>query len=429
MPEAPYNRSWLFHEQQDVGLAAEAVKLARVFADMKFVRAANPDSEWLRDWSRYVDYNARTRHTLDGLLLAYAITPGPGGEPHGFDRARTMAGQLEVFTLASPALECQVFEHPTQAGGQGYIIAFSGFASDLMATVAWALPTICFAYQADEETPTDRRSLEEFVRKFAPAQDALRDLDESLASHLRLSEAGDARLQAPISILPAHDEGSRAACATFLLAHEFSHVTQGDFDTEAMRPDVPPQNFLADLPDEIRREVEADCAAFTLTMNALIVRDGEDPRIPDFRALKKAQLPLRPSRFPRKRRRQEQAQEDARMLMNCVNHATEACLSFYAVTELLSAVARHRGDEAQALRFGKVSERRDAVRGYMQWIREGLEETWGVSMWHPEEARRWAHLDRHIDHLSRTLVPTLGHAPPPRPPGVPDTFRRGTARS
>ncbi|MFJ8764680.1 hypothetical protein [Streptomyces clavifer] len=442
MPEAPYNRSWLFRDHQDVGLAVEAVKLARVFADMKFVQAANPDSEWLRDWSRYVAYNARTRHALDGILFAYAVTPGPDGEPHGFDEARRMAGQLEAFILASPVLECQVFEHPTQGGGPGYIVALSAFASDLMATVSWALPTLYHAYQADEETPTDLRSLEEFIRRYAPARDAVRDLDQALSSYLRVWESGDARLQAPISILPTGDDGSQeseaalaegnathAACQTFLLAHEFSHVTHDHFNTEAIRPDLPPQSFLAELPDETRREVEADCAAFTLTMNTLLLREGDEPRVPDFPALKKTRLLSSPSRFPGKRRRQEQAQKDVRTLISNVNRATEACLSFYAVTELISAVARHRGNEAQALRFGKVSERRDAVRGYVQWVREGLEETWGVSIWNPEEARRWAYLDRYIDHLSQTLVPMLDQAPPSRAASVPATFRRGTSPS
>ncbi|MGW6571574.1 hypothetical protein ACWGAN_05280 [Streptomyces sp. NPDC054945] len=442
MPEALYNRSWLFAEHQDVGLAAEAIKLARVFADMTFIRAANPDSEWLRDWSRYADFNARIRHALDGLLLAYAVTPGADGTLHGFDGAQRMAGQVEAFILASPALECQVFEHPTRGSGPGYVIALSAFASDLMATVSWALPTLYHAYRAGEETPTDLRSLEEFMRRYAPARDALRDLDRAVASYLGVWESRDARLRTPISILPTVDDGSpegaaalaeakatHTACQTFLLAHEFSHVTQDHFSPEAIRPDLPPGSFLAELSEETRCEVEADCAAFTLTMNTLIVTEGDDPRIPDFAALKKTRLTSRPSRIPGRRRRQEQARKDVRTLVDNVNRATEACLSFYAVTELLAAVARQRGNEAQARRFDKVSERRDPVRGYVQWVREGLEETWGVSMWHPDEARRWAYLDQHIDHLTHTLVPTLGRASAAAADDVPATFRRGTPPS
>ncbi|WP_432106207.1 hypothetical protein [Streptomyces sp. bgisy091] len=439
MPEASYNRSRLFAEHQDVGLAAEAIELARVFADMTFIRAANPDSELLRDWTRYADFNARIRHALDGLLLAYAVTPAADGPLHGFGEAQRLAGQVEAFILASPALECQVFEHPTQGGGPGFVIALSAFASDLMANLSWALPTLYHAYRAGEETPTDRRSLEEFMRRYGPAQDRLRKLDRSVASYLGGWESRDARLRTPISILPTDDDGSpegaaafaeakatHAACQTFLLAHELSHITQNHFSAEAMLPAPPPGSFLAELPEEIRREVEADCAAFTLTMNALIVREGHDPRIPDFSALRKTGLMSRLLRIPGRKGRQEQARRDARMLLDNVNRATEACLSFYAVTELLATVARQRGNEAQAQRFDKVSERKDPVRGYVQWVREGLEQTWGVSMWHPDEALGWRYLDQHIDHLTHTLVPTLGQAPAAAADDVPATFRPGT---
>lgn len=446
MSEELYNRSWFFSAHQDVGLAAEAIKLARVFADRNFLTAVDPDHIWLKDWSEYAKANTRTRHLLDGLLLAHAFSPdAENGEVPGFAQGAEMAGRVEAFFLPSTALECQVFEHTTREGHEGYVIALSGYASDLMAVISWALPTVHLWYRSRDTTPTDAASLREFVAEYGPMKKAVEEMDDSIASYFRLWARKDGLLTAPTSILPTSRDGTpdgdaafeeaestHAACQTFLLAHEFSHILQDHFSLDEQPRAEPPDSFLSQFPDGVRQEVAADCAAFTLTMNSLIIRDGDSPSIPDFAALLKTPRSSRRSLLPGRRRRQESAERDRRTLRRCAVLASDACVSFFAVVDLLAAVARQYGDEASAARYDAVSARKDTVRGYVRWVREGLVHEWGSPMWHPEEDRQWADLDEHVEQLVTTLVPALGPASSPAPsppaPDIPATFRNGGLR-
>lgn len=424
MSEAVYTASHFFAEDQDIELAAEAVRLARVFADRTFLRAANPDSLLLRDWSHYVRFNRRNRLNLDSVLQGYAYAPGPNGTARGMPEASRLAGMIETFVLPSMALECRVFEHPTESGRTGYIIALSALMSETMANICWTLPALYSFYQPREEPQASAEGLQEYFRQHAPSQDAVRAMDEAIESLLRPSAQAGHKLTAPLSVVPRSGPGvgineasraaeaTHAACQNYLLAHEFAHVIAGHFAPAAELVTIPP--FLRDLPQEMKREVHADCLAVVLTMNSLLARgaDSDSETPPDIPAMMRTGPVHGLSRRPGKRRRQQKAIEDARLLTRCATLASDACMSFYAATDLFSALARARGDEAAALRLDQVIARRDLVRQYAQAVREASETEVGIVTWFPQETQNWGFLDQHIDHLKQTLVPPLTQRPP-----------------
>ncbi|MFI8093560.1 hypothetical protein ACIF9R_35505 [Streptomyces sp. NPDC086080] len=423
MPEESYSRSILFAKYQNAELAKEAISLARAFADVKFLRTAKPGTTLPHDWSRYVAINNVLRHTLDGALLAYAFSPREDGTMRDWEEAGRLASRVEAFVVPSAAVECQVIEHEVDGREPAYLIAVSPIVSELMAVLMWALPTVLLHYEMLRHKPGEEH-FRELMSMYGPGSRELEESDYIVGTRLvqRLDDCIDSYLRAwvtngatePWSIIPTGDRvlaeervdasTTYAACTGFLLSHELHHIQGGHF--LAADPDAALAPFLSDLPEETRREVEADCSAFTLLLNSLIVREaGEDrrPRIPNFKNLKKANPFSRTSLLPGKRRRQSQAH--AQFLRACVHRATEAMLSFYAVMDLLAAMAGQDGQTAQAARFARVAERRGVVRSYVKWLLGRIEDDWGARVWHPEEAELWTGLDDHIEHLKQTIVP------------------------
>ncbi|MFD3523127.1 hypothetical protein [Streptomyces sp. NPDC058653] len=438
MSERPYSRSLLFATYQNAELAREAISLARVFADTDFLRAADPEGKILRDWSRFVAMNDRLRHTLDGVLLAYAVSPRQDGTPREWAEAGRLAGRVEAFVLPSTAVECQVVEQESDGGEPAYLIALSGFCGEVMANVSWALPTVLQHYARLREKLAQEhlrelievhglgsRAMEE--SDYIQGKRAVNEFDACVESYVRTWTTKGA--VAPKSFLPRAgslplSERGRvgetyAACTAFLLSHELQHIEGGHFLSADSVAAFPP--FMADLPEDVLREVEADCAAFTLTMNTAIVREFSDedrPHVPDFAALARDLPSGRPSLLSGKRRRQQRALDEVTRLRACISRAVGAMLCFYAVTDLFAVMARQHGDEAQSARFERVAERKDVVRRYATWLLDGLEQDWGMRIWHPEEAALWTGLDQHVEHLKQTVVPTAkpGRAPGTLPP-------------
>ncbi|MFJ1550942.1 hypothetical protein [Streptomyces sp. NPDC088246] len=418
MPERPYTASAIFVEFQNVELAAEAVRMARIYADMTFIRAANPESPLLRDWSQYVMFNEPTRYILDWLLVGYAVTPGPDGVHPGFEKAREVASKLEAFSLVSSALECQTFAHTSRDGQEGYLIAVSAITSSVMANICWGFGAVLHCYElSDPELVPSEMIFGGFDRDINESTGIATRMDEAIFTHLQTwgplqSPFTPIRSIIPIGTwlmpkkLPNLVEARRIAfaCQGFLLAHELTHVIAGDVASESTAGEPPRPPFLSGLPPEVSREAEADYEAFRLTLNSLVEREGGPHLFPDPEELRATKPFSRTSLLPRKRGEQRRVRKDLTLFLDCVESAVIACLSFYAVVDLLSAVARHRGLEDQALRFEKVADRRNVVRGCVRWYVESAEEEWGVNMRPVMLDRMCKYLDRHILHLKRMMV-------------------------
>ncbi|TXL84730.1 hypothetical protein [Streptomyces sp. IB2014 016-6] len=430
-----YVPSILFAEQQNVELAREAWALSQAFTDVEFCRAVAggvlPPS---RRKHFFAQGDRRLRLHLDGLLLAFRFSPQADGAMREEPEVMRLAGRVEAFLVPSAAAECQAIEYDSAGADSSYVMAISPLVVDIMAQLMWAVPLIAVHYG-----DVLRRPREEIFRELIVAppggrtpeqvqylreRRALNELDESIASYLRLRESGGTSI--PFRIIPEGEDDSTArvesrdtyaACSTFLLAHELAHITGGHF-FKPLSP-VGEGSFLAGLSEEQRREVEADCSAFTLTLNALIMSEPDArgrPRIPDFDRLWKSRPHGRTKLLPKARRQQREARDDAQYLVRRVLSATQAALCFYAVMDVLSATARRHGRQAEAERLGRVAERGELMRGWLKWMLTELEELWTIRLNIPLATQEWESLDRHVDYIKRTIVDAWPNHEPPKLP-------------
>lgn len=306
---ASYAASTMFADVQNRELAADAIRLMRVFTDPDFLRRADPggddplyDPRWL------VERNSLPRHFLDLLLLTHAMSPaaaGPGatrdGDHEGMTTAAAIASKVEVFVASSAAVESGTLARPLPDGGIGFLIALPALASEVMANLAWALPTLLAPARVAGFSSGDHDLL-----------GARRALDDSLASYLasRRPRRSTAPLPTPRPVIPmampdtATPNGSDdpsvvfKASSLFLIARELVPILFG-----GSRAGVPGTRLplsTAGLPKETRLEMWADQEAYGLTISALVAGSGEhEPYIPDFdnitRSLRSGRLPvLRP---------------------------------------------------------------------------------------------------------------------------------------
>ncbi|MBT1184807.1 hypothetical protein HET69_12365 [Streptomyces sp. CJ_13] len=431
-----YVPSVLFAQQQDVELAREARALSQAFADVKFCRAVAggvlPPS---RREHFFVQGDEQLRLALDGLLLALLYSPqiierGPQGE----SEVMRLAGRVETFLVPSATVECQAMEYESAGEDSSFVVAISPLVVDIMAQLLWAMPIIATHYGEMSRRPRHEIFQDLIVAQpggntleqanYLAERRALDELDRSVASYLRLRESGGTSI--PFTIVPEGEDDSiervenvdtYGACTTFLLAHELEHIKGGHF-LEQLRP-VGPSSFLAALDEEQRREVEADCSSCILTLNALIMSETDArgrPRIPDFERIWKSKPHGRTKLLPAARRRQQQARDDADYLARRVVSAAEAMLCFYAVMDILAATARRHGRQAEAERLGQVAERGEVVRGWLKWELHELEELWRIRLNVRLMTLKWESLDRHVDHIKRTVVDAWPNHEPPRLP-------------
>ncbi|MFH0173086.1 hypothetical protein [Streptomyces cacaoi] len=413
----PYAPSVLFRESQDPALAAEAIRLSRVFADPDFVRGAQPGRDLLEDLSALAEIAAKPRVLLDLLLLAHAFSRTDGGDHRvselrlpGMDDARRLASTVEVFVQPSTDPEARTLTRPLPDGRRGFLIGVPPQTGELMANLSWVLPTL---FQVAEDGGGGSA---------APDRERVwADVDGSVASYLRSWRPGrGATLLPPLPLIPMtmpdgevrHGPGDPFmvfdACTLFLMARELVPILNGNLDGEAAAGfPLPP--FTAGLPREVRRELAADCGAYTLTMNALVLATGEDgPFPPDIGNVKRHFHAGRLSRFGRTRRLEEQARHDAGLLLRSVHRTTEAVLSYYAVVDMFAALARARGDGLLARHLEAIADRREAVCAYMLFVkRTELLADWGVRTWRDGEEEGWERLWEYVRHAQRHLVPLL----------------------
>ncbi|MFD3583218.1 hypothetical protein [Streptomyces sp. NPDC058683] len=416
----PYPASTIFRDHQSAELAAEATRLARVFTDPDFVSGADPTGAMLDNPKRLADVSSKPRRLLDLLLLAHAFSRTDDGDHRvrdlripDLDEVRLMASTVEVFVQPSTDPESRVLACPLADGRQGFVIALPPQTSELMANISWALPTL-FAVRGGEAS--DGAGLDPFT---SDRERTWADVDATVASYLRFwRPSRAATLLPPRPLIPMampEDESSYGpgdpylvfdACTLFLIARELTPILQGRLGNGADPPLVP---FTAGLSREVRLETQADCAAYVHTMNALILRAGDDgPFVPDFDNIRRHFHHGRPSRFGRTRRLEEQARYEAGVVLACMNRATEAVLSYYAVVDMFAALARARRDGALARRLEMIGDRRETVCRYMLWIKEHeLPEAWGLRTRLVGEEDGWERVGEYVRHVQRHLVPTL----------------------
>ncbi|AYN43287.1 hypothetical protein D9753_35390 [Streptomyces dangxiongensis] len=415
----PYPPSLMFRDHQSAELAAEATRLARVFTDPDFVSGADPTGTLLDNLQKLADASGRPRRLLDLLLLAHAFSRTDDGDHRvrdlripGLDEVQGVASTVEVFVQPSTDPESRVLARPLADGRQGFLIGLPPQTVELMANISWALPTLCAVTGAasgaadPDSFPLDRDSTWGAV-------------DATVASYMRCwRPPRAASLLPPRPLIPmAMPEGEIPygsgdpylvfnACALFLIARELTPILQGRLSNGIEPPLMP---FTAGLPREVRLATQADCAAYVHTMNALILGAGTDgPFVPDFGNIRRHFHHGKPSRFGRIRRLEEQARYEAGVVLACVNRTTEAVLSYYAVVDMFAALARARRDGALARRLEAIGERREAVCGYMLWIKEHeLPEAWGLRTRLEGEEDGWERVWEYVRHAQRHLVPTL----------------------
>ncbi|MEV1063822.1 hypothetical protein [Streptomyces sp. NPDC050263] len=422
----PYARSRLFEGEQNRALAAEAIRLARVFADPDFVRGAQPvgagsTRDLLEDLSALAGIAEKPRVLLDLLLLAHACSRTDDGDHRkgelrlpGMGEARRLARTVEVFVQPSTEPEARTLTRPLPDGRRERLIGVPPQASELMANLSWALPTLYGVVEGGGD-----------IGSAAPDRERVwADVDGSVASYLRSWRPGrGAVLLPPRPLIPMtmpegevrHGSGDPFvvfdACNLFLIARELVPILYGRPDDEGgVRFPLPP--FTAGLPREVRRELAADCEAYVLTMNALVLASGENgPHVPDFDNIRRHFHGGRPSRFGRTRRLEEQARHDAEGLLRSMHRATEAVLCYFAVMDMFAALARVRGDSVLARHLEAVADRRETVCAYMLEVkRNGLPKDWGLRTWREGEEDGWERLRDYVRHVQQHLVPLLGDA-------------------
>ncbi|MGW6206816.1 hypothetical protein ACWF9B_24635 [Streptomyces sp. NPDC055089] len=397
MSDGDYARSFLFPDHQDVDLAREAAQLRKAFKDTKFLRIAANGSSPLPEIS-YIRQDTKLRAALDSVLVGYQYTPDfDKDEPRPIEEIRRLAGRVEAFVTFSPAIECRTMQ--TQAAGKQskYVIAISGFAVDLMAQIAYAAPFLIDYYDARSDMQQDVLS-ELFQAKkrghytreqsrFLAGLDAVGVVDKCVRSYIRSRDTEGAEIPVDMVGRLEHgpDEQKAAsgeiyhACAAFLLAHELHHIEGGHFFEDY--PLARGFSFIDHMDPEQRRETEADCAAFTITLNSMITSldDGQGKTYtPDFGQLRKYRRYGRTRILPGPRRRQQRALFDRQLLRNSLHKAACAMLSFYAAKEILAATAQRDGRTEEAGQLSGIIERRNAVRLYADVLIKQMMRVWGM---------------------------------------------------
>ncbi|MFD4830651.1 hypothetical protein ACFWPV_12475 [Streptomyces uncialis] len=405
---APFAASVLFAGTQNTELAAEAARLTAVFADPDFVRRADPTGDLLADPRQVAEVNSGPRKLLDMLLLTHGMSPHGG-----MAAAAEIASKVEVFLQLSTAAEGRTLSQPLVDGGRGFCLGLPAITSEMMANLSWALPTL-FSVVSGQEI---RDQEQERARAWS-------EIDVCLASYLRSRRPrrSSAPLSPPQPLIPmsmpdgvsAYGSGDPFvvfnACNLFLLARELVPILSGGPSGDG--PDASLPLFTADLPRDVRREVQADCAAYMITINALIVQSGrEGPYVPDFdniaRHLRVGRTPF----FGRTRHLRERARRDADLLTRCMHRTTEALLSYYAIAGIFAATARADGQSLLARQLEAVAERRETVCEYVLRIkREQLPQAWGFRTWDELEETHWQGVQEYVRHVQLDVVPGMARS-------------------
>lgn len=404
------------------------------------------------------------RIQLDRLLMASWVEN---------DRtAREMASQVEGFLLPSFALESQVFENP--GNSPGYIIGISPVAVSLTTDIAWHL-SVAYRHVEDTYVAVDRnasavldvivlaylRLLSSGVRQgaakapliggvpsaFLPLTagifdeqiwlDAVGEYDPKMLMPLGRISTGRRRLQ---SFLERMNDLTNAAAwihpvsqpravwsaaLRFSLAHEMAHI-QGGHLIGLPEDDLPvgegePETTSVQYD---KREVEADRATFTASLDATIAEAGESQRTPGLfrlhtiaganvasqrrigKDLKEGFEIAQLAAMPMKAR--EELRWDGHSGAIAVHRATEAFESFYSAMLMLACLSAWNGEEHRAERLMRSAQRRFHMRTHVQAAREQvLSAKYGHKLWNQKDLDYRIIHDHFVTHVTEDLFPRI----------------------
>ncbi|MFB7764257.1 tetratricopeptide repeat protein [Streptomyces xiamenensis] len=355
-------QSILFTRYQNPALAAEAREMSLAFADFSYLRWVTGEEDPERAWEMYFAHTQpQVRNDLDGLLKTF--------HPEDHDRAIKLAGSVEAFVLPSRAIESRVFVNPGEA--TGYLIGISPLLADLTAEIAWGMHLVL------PYTPEALPSGWEVA-----AMHAQGTLDLTISAYVRtvagIGEAppftgalGFADEVGGVGYFGQRPRDYRAAAVSFALAHELTHIQQGDvfLSEEEKERNAPAKGVIfPPVSDEEHSEVAADAATFTHCFNYLLLTWiwRQEPPADD-------------------RSSQERFMQDAKRRLAALGSAvlaTEVCESYYAAILILAVIAESRGDNDSVDRCLTVAKRLPYVQSYIQRTRkEALAPSYGPFMW------------------------------------------------
>lgn len=243
-------KSAFYEGEQSPPLAQLAEKLSRLSPNDEFFRQQLFPND--AELDLYVtEKNLRLRAILDVLLWA--------SPPELREESKREAGRVEAYVICRPGLECST--HQTK---RGFLIGIAPMLPAAVAELAFALPTVFV-----------RSTLVERHEVFDTH--ALAKLDATVTAMLRSALTVEGRGKGHPSYFfgaKSVEQSTTAAdhamsivsdlAIAFPLAHELMHTRSGPFEKASIlfAPDA-----AVGLPDTIRMEIEADCAAFTQLYN------------------------------------------------------------------------------------------------------------------------------------------------------------------
>ncbi|MEY9989172.1 hypothetical protein ABIE67_001204 [Streptomyces sp. V4I8] len=374
-------RSSLFPELQNHALAAEAREMSVAFADFSYLRWVTGEEDPERAWEKYfTDTQPQVRKGLDQLLGSF--------HPEERDRAKELAGSVEVFCLPSNAVESRVFENPGEA--TGYLIGIALLPVQMAAEIAWGMNMIHPRYPETFPPEWDVGESREL-------------LDFALTEYVKsLETPGQGPL--PQSVLEAahrpqwpRGQGPgdyKAAATTFAIAHELAHIQHGHLLPGPRAPEnrLFPTNLasLLEISEETNEELAADAATFVTCYNLLISAWIHTTTPPEKGT---------GERFRYEREFRVNA-------MHSAHRATEACQAYHSALCILGMIAWRRGEGDKADRLLSAAVRSPFVQQYIQRERqERYAPALGPFMWTERDVEyRKAHDSWRI-HFCESVMP------------------------
>ncbi|MDI3101893.1 tetratricopeptide repeat protein [Streptomyces sp. AN-3] len=371
------------------------------FADFAFLRWVTGEADPERAWEKYfTDTQIHARKGLDQILASF--------HPQEGERARELAGSVEVFCLPSGAVESRVFENP--GGATGYLIGIALLPVQIAAEIAVGIQAIHPRYPetlpADWDAGEYRELLDftiaEYVRSLETPnhgplpQSVIRTMEQETSSHW------------PQGMGPSD---YKAAAMVFAIAHELAHIQHGHLLPGETAPGG--QLFTAKsaarlgISDEMNEELAADAATFVTCYNLL---------------MSSWLLTTTPPARDTAERHAYTAEFRVRAL-NSVHRATEACQAFHTALCILGLVAWRRGENEKADRLLNAAKRAPYVQLYIQQERQGrYAQDLGPFMWTERDVeQRKAHDSWRIhfcEHVLPEVWSTLGLRQPDTVPDI-----------
>jgi hypothetical protein len=366
---------------QSEALIADTYHLSRAYADPQFISwfpDSDPNKPDVLDMMRFL------RYALDVLLYEYASS------------GQEVATPIEVYLIPSYEISSHVSRLPS-----GFAIGVAPFL-ELVGEILYQLPS----------------TYTETLGVISPRANDLAFLDECVESYLRhyINRAPSGRLRtarypalySPLDVTQwKTDEEFEVALArihafdsfhlpyVFALCHELVHIVMMHFSRPSF---LRSSDWIQQLPDELRWEVEADCASF-VDLRDFYMRH-HFPRAPDSSPLVEVVR-----RVQRERGRVPDSQEEFEYIIRLANHrALETMESYYAAMTLALAFAESAGNAALAARLAPIVVRKQYARRYIAWLFETQFPPTERAAWELRGHDRGRVFDDYIVHALRTVI-------------------------